>query len=80
MKNTIMCDLTNTKGKYTVDNALVVPVKNSFDQIIGILEISNIFDSHFGYDDEYFGIALAHLISIVLNRINQERAVLHTNK
>jgi hypothetical protein len=80
MKNTIMCDLTNTKGKYTVDNALVVPVKNSFDQIIGILEISNIFDSHFGYDDEYFGIALSHLISIVLNRINQERAVLHTNK
>jgi hypothetical protein len=75
-----MCDLTNPEGKYRVDNTLILPVKNVLGSIIGILEISNIFDSHFGFDDEYFGIALSNLVSVLLSRLNQESAVIHINK
>ncbi len=32
-------------------------------------------DSHFGFDDEYFGIAMGQLVAILLQKINQEAAI-----
>lgn len=42
--------------------------------------MSNIADSHFGFDEEYFGIALGLLVSNALQRINFQTILIQENR
>ena len=42
---------------------MLLPIKNMKDRVIGVLEISNITNDLFGFDEEYFGIVLCNFCS-----------------
>eukprot|EP01016_Furgasonia_blochmanni_P051747 TRINITY_DN8189_c0_g1_i2.p1 TRINITY_DN8189_c0_g1~~TRINITY_DN8189_c0_g1_i2.p1 ORF type:complete len:280 (+),score=56.26 TRINITY_DN8189_c0_g1_i2:95-841(+) len=52
-----------------VDNALVFPIKNQEGRVYGILELSNLMNELFGFDEEYFGLMLTHLITILTQKL-----------
>jgi hypothetical protein len=39
MKQSFVCELTTANVKYKTDSTLILPLKNSRDQIIAILEV-----------------------------------------
>ncbi len=80
MKASFVCELTTSNTKYKTDNTLIIPIKGLNDKLLGILEVSNIVDSHFGFDEEYFAIALAQLLTNLMQRISQERAIENVNR
>ena len=43
---------------------MLLPIKNKKGRVIGILEISNITNELFGFDEEYFGIVLCNFCSM----------------
>jgi Putative regulator of cell autolysis len=80
MKASFVCELTTSNTKYKTDNTLIIPIKGVNDKILGILEVSNIVDSHFGFDEEYFAIALTQLLTSLMQRISRERAIENLNR
>lgn len=62
---------------------MLFPLKNERKRIIGILEIANIYNDLFGFDEEYFGIVLSEftnhiLINLLKNEIfrNEKKSIL----
>ena len=43
MKNSYICELTSTSGKYKVDNTLILPIKRANGRVAGAIEV-NFFD------------------------------------
>lgn len=80
MKNSYICELTSATGKLQVDNTLLIPIKRPNGRVIGALEVSNIADSHFGFDEEYFGVALGQLVLNVIHRINFQNTLIQENR
>ena len=39
MKNTVLCELTTSNEKYSVESTLIIPIKNSSSRICGMLEV-----------------------------------------
>ena len=39
MKNSYICELTSTTGKYKVDNTLILPIKKNNGKIAGAIEV-----------------------------------------
>ena len=52
-----------------VDSTLLFPIKNKYNKIVGLLEISNIYNDLFGYDEEYYGIVLSTACTSATERI-----------
>ena len=46
MKNTILCELTTSNEKYTVESTLIIPIKNSSSRICGMLEVKFRIKTH----------------------------------
>jgi len=38
----------------------MLPIQNSLNRVIAVLEISNITNELFGFDEEYFGIIVSN--------------------
>ena len=43
---------------------MLLPIKNKSGRVIAVLEITNITNELFGFDEEYFGIILCNYCSI----------------
>lgn len=41
MKNSYICELTSTSGKYKVDNTLILPIKRANGRVAGAIEVNN---------------------------------------
>jgi len=46
--------------KVQPENSMMIPIKNMKNRVIAILEISNITNELFGFDEEYFGIIISN--------------------
>jgi len=40
MKNSYICELTSTSGKYKVDNTLILPIKRANGRVAGAIEVN----------------------------------------
>ncbi len=60
-----------------VDSAMVFPVvsKNKDSKILGLLEISSMENTMYGFDDEYFGIVLSIFIAKKLGEIFHQSSI-----
>jgi len=46
-----------------VNNSMLIPIKNQKDRVIAILEVTNVQQSLFGFDQEYLGLILTNFCS-----------------
>ena len=58
-----------------VDSALLLPLKNEKKRVIGVLEITNIFNDLFGFDEEYFGIVLSEFTNNMVNNLMRKEVL-----
>ena len=69
IKSKVLYQTINEKIAERVDSALLFPLKIDNKRIIGILEITNIFNDLFGFDEEYFGIILSVFTNNLVNHL-----------
>ena len=69
IKSKVLYQTINEKIAERVDSALLFPLKIDNKRIIGILEITNIFNDLFGFDEEYFGIILIVFTNNLVNHL-----------
>ena len=69
IKSKVLYQTINEKIAERVDSALLFPLKIENKRIIGILEITNIFNDLFGFDEEYFGIILSVFTNNLVNHL-----------
>ena len=61
MKNLFLYETTSKKSvKVSPENSMMIPIKNMNNRVIAVLEISNITNELFGFDEEYFGIIVSN--------------------
>lgn len=73
IKTKILYQTINENHIERVESALLFPLKNDKKRIIGILEIANIYNDLFGFDEEYFGIVLSEFSNhAFINLMKQE--------
>ena len=58
-----------------MDSALLLPLKNEKKRVIGVLEITNIFNDLFGFDEEYFGIVLSEFTNNMVNNLMRKEVL-----
>ena len=53
----------------------MLPLKNEKKRVIGVLEITNIFNDLFGFDEEYFGIVLSEFTNNMVNNLMRKEVL-----
>ena len=70
IKRKVLYQKSDTAENVFVNSALLLPLNNLDNKMIGVLEISNMSYEGFGFDEEYFAIVFLNFLTDHLEKLS----------